>query len=414
MPTLQRALMLAWVSREAAAFNVTTPRRSLGPSSCGDNYGDCLDSQCCKSGNFGCMKKVGKHYAQCRLLGSGGSCPHDDGWMCPGWQSCTERNGNCLQTKCCKDDGYGCFRRPDRDFAMCRPLSTTSTCQDGTDWLCPGWELCSDSFQACTDTHCCSDRRFACYQKHTHYAQCMRRGECVFGRDGECTELTSQLGQCTAAFHDCHLTGCCSRSEDHCYQRDEHHSQCRPDCSRAADWSGSCMKRELPSEAHKVSCETLRHRTNIFKRPCSTQYASESVCNTAFTSQDNFYQACIWNSDSNACLESNQVLACDCALRGKNCPARNHPSASSQAAGSAGPSGGSSESVVLVMAMLVIVGGVGGMGWYFLRKKSLSEDASADDGDGDDGDQEPEEKPKKKKKKKDKSYNQAELESMEL
>jgi len=415
MPTmLSRALVLAWMSREAAGL-LNSTRRAAAAVNCGENYGNCFDTQCCASGNFGCMKKVGRQFAQCRLLGSGGSCPHDEGWMCPGWESCTEAHGNCISSKCCKDDGYACFRRPNNDYAQCRAISTTSACQDTSEWTCPGWELCSDSFQACTDTHCCSDKRFTCYQKHAHYAQCMRRGECVYGRDGDCIELTSQLGQCTAAFHDCHLTGCCERSEDHCYQKDEHHSQCRPDCLRASDWSGSCVKRELPSESHKVSCETLRDRVNIYKRPCSTQYGSEQQCNNAFSSQDNFYQPCVWRPTDNACVESSQVLACDCALRGKNC-AHAHTSPTAQAVHGDSASG-SGESGVMVMAMLVIAAGVGGMAWYFHRKRaSADETAHADDdGDGDDGEPEPEAKPKKKKKKKEKGYGQGEeMDSMDL
>lgn len=329
---------------------------------CAGAYGDCYNSTCCTSGNFGCKRKVGKHFAMCRPMPQG-RCTHEDGWECPGWELCTERYGTCITSKCCKDPGFGCFRRAQAEHAQCRPLASQGTCMDTEDWLCPGWEMCSDAFQACTSTHCCADRRFACYQKRPHFAQCMRRGSCVAGRDGDCEETTPQLGQCSAAYQDCHLTACCQRGEDHCFLKNEFYGQCRPSCS-GADWS--CERKELPTEASKVTCETLRTRTNLFKRPCSTQYENPETCNSAFASQDNNYQPCAWNALANSCQESGQSLACDCTLRGQNCPQRAKTAASgatsaTSTAASTGMSTG--EGIVMVVAIVVIVAGCGGLAW---------------------------------------------------
>ena len=226
------ALVLAWAATAAAQ--------------CSAAYGDCFNTTCCANGNFGCMRKVGKHFAQCRPM-PGGVCQESADWDCPGWERCTEKYATCTETKCCKDAGFACFRKPQADYAQCRPIDSHSACSDTAEWLCPGWQLCSDPYQACTATHCCADRRFTCYQKHPHFAQCMRRGACVAGRDGDCEVTQNLLGQCSAPFHDCHLTGCCQRGEDHCYLKNEFYGQCRPSCSKAElgqDWS--CVRRMLP------------------------------------------------------------------------------------------------------------------------------------------------------------------------
>lgn len=177
------------------------------------------------------------------------------------------------------------------------------------------------------------------------------------------------------------------------------------------------MKRELPSETRKITCNTLRNRNNIFKRPCSTQYESESQCNSAYSSQDNFYQPCVWHADVRACVESGQSLACDCELRHTNCP--HHPQHDVEATANQpviADAGGESGSPVVMISLLVIVGGLGSMAWLYVRKRSRSENEDDVDGDGDgDPDAEPAAAPKKRKKKKEKNYgNTAEMESMEL
>ena len=354
MPSVRAlSLLLAGASRVAAE--------------CGSEYGNCYDSHCCISGNFGCKRRTGRPYAQCRPL-PGGICEEEEGWECPGWELCGEKYQPCLSTKCCKDNGFGCYRKPEADYAQCRPIASMSGCTDTPDWLCPGWELCSDPYQECTTTHCCSDHRFVCYEKGPHFAQCLKRGTCVAGRDGTCVEASNELGHCTAPYHDCHLTGCCQRGEDHCYLKNPYYGQCRPSCNAAEvghDWS--CARHELPSERNKVTCETLRHRTNINRRPCSTQYESEQQCTSTYSLQGNVYMPCAWHADSNACVESGQGLDCDCQLRHLNCP--HHEQSNAPGAADNGVSGAveeasdGEEGLVITVAIIIIIGGCAGLGW---------------------------------------------------
>uniref|UniRef100_A0A7S2I865 Dickkopf N-terminal cysteine-rich domain-containing protein n=1 Tax=Haptolina brevifila TaxID=156173 RepID=A0A7S2I865_9EUKA len=198
-------------------------------AACAAAYGNCLNSTCCVNGNFGCYRSQHLQFAQCKPLPEHGGCASLDGWDCPGWQDCTDKYGDCSSTKCCKDRNYACFKRPFNSYAQCRP-KPSGTCTDTKEWKCPGWELCTDNFQSCTHTHCCANDGFTCYRKRFAYAQCMRTGSCDPEKDGDCEPLASQLGQCKGAFSDCHLSACCQRGEDHCYLKNEGYGQCTPSC----------------------------------------------------------------------------------------------------------------------------------------------------------------------------------------
>lgn len=89
-------------------------------AACSAAYGDCFNSTCCLNGNFGCMRStVHRGFAQCRPMPATG-CMEEDNWECPGWEHCSDHHGDCTVTKCCKDAGYGCFRRPHQNYAQCR------------------------------------------------------------------------------------------------------------------------------------------------------------------------------------------------------------------------------------------------------------------------------------------------------
>ena len=194
-------------------------------------------------------------------------------------------------------------------------------CHDSNEWRCPGWDLCGATNDVCTHTHCCADTRDVCYQKHPFYAQCMRRGTCVPGGSATCTELHSELGQCSAAYKDCHLSACCQRGEDRCFLKNDGYGKCMPSCNpngEQRDWQ--CRKHELPSEKHKLSCRSLRGRTNLFSRLCATQYQGPGQCNAAYTSSNNVYRPCVWDPMKLLCEESSQSLACDCELYHRGCP----------------------------------------------------------------------------------------------
>lgn len=202
-------------------------------AACSGPYEDCFNSTCCANANFGCKRKESRQYAQCRPMPAQG-CVFEKGWECPGWESCTESYGTCTETKCCKDPHFGCFRRPSAVYAQCRPLPTHGVCTDTEGWKCPGWELCSETFQPCTNEHCCADSRDACYQKRPFYSQCLRRDTCKVGVDGSCDEQRSSVGECSASYHDCHLTACCQSSEDHCFLKNDGYGKCMPSCDPCA------------------------------------------------------------------------------------------------------------------------------------------------------------------------------------
>lgn len=220
-----------------------------------------------------------------------------------------------------------------------------------------------------------------CYQKHAFYAQCMRRGTCVPGGSATCTELHSELGQCSAAYKDCHLSACCQRGEDRCFLKNDGYGKCMPSCNpngEQRDWQ--CRKHELPSEKHKLSCSSLRGRTNLYTRLCATQYQGPGQCNGAYTSSNNVYRPCVWDPMKLLCEESSQSLACDCELYHRGCPRAathaSHPAsgaggASAGAAGNAADDDGLSvgEGLVVSTALLIIICGCGAMGWYAARTR---------------------------------------------
>ena len=54
-------------------------------AACTANFADCYDSQCCASNvAFGCFRRRGKAYAQCRRKQADGACVDSDEWLCPG------------------------------------------------------------------------------------------------------------------------------------------------------------------------------------------------------------------------------------------------------------------------------------------------------------------------------------------
>jgi len=333
-----------------------------GASSCTNPYGDCFNSTCCSHG-FDCKKKQHRLYAQCRPRPSQG-CVDEPGWDCPDrWVGCSEKHSECTDSKCCKDPTFGCFRRGDRQYAQCRELPTQGTCTDapGAEWRCPGWELCSGNHESCTQTLCCADERFACYEKRPHYSQCMRRGECVPGRDGTCVEQRKLLGQCSAAYRDCHQTACCQRGEDHCFLKNEGYGMCMPTCDAISRPDWQCRKHELPSERMKLTCEDLRGKANLYHQTCATRYTSRSNCESAYASSKNVYRPCQWEPVSQICEESPQRLACDCALLHKDCPkSKNRASTTAQVADDELSAG---EGVTIFFSVVIILGGIAGLAW---------------------------------------------------
>ena len=113
---------------------------------CTAAYGNCHESQCCGDPGFDCYKRAGKKFAQCRPVDPAGWCVDNDDWFCPGSprasDECSQKYDACLESKCCADPGFGCYKRPNNEYAQCRQqrMPDEIACVDNDQWLCPGWE----------------------------------------------------------------------------------------------------------------------------------------------------------------------------------------------------------------------------------------------------------------------------------
>ena len=176
---------------------------------CSKPGNNCFDTTCCVQpegarGPYGCFRRVGGNYAQCRPVygwvnhteASAGECTDDDKWLCPSsWleaaqsvptaapSACDGLFQPCTKSLCCKNPASSCYRRPSHYYAQCR---TTTDCTPWINratapevgWLCPGWEACADPWDECTLSRCCTDNNFACYlnkssvEPRLWYAQC--------------------------------------------------------------------------------------------------------------------------------------------------------------------------------------------------------------------------------------------------
>lgn len=153
-------------------------------------FAACFSSRCCegqvgRNGGFGCFRKPGKSFAQCRPMAlhrdHSGTCKDSTDWLCPAsWitypppppprpppspspppvkhqrpspappcaqgESPAEAFSACYASQCCKgavdaDHGIGCFKKPGRAYAQCRPIAmhrdADGNCVDNDSWQCP-------------------------------------------------------------------------------------------------------------------------------------------------------------------------------------------------------------------------------------------------------------------------------------
>ena len=174
--TLVLAVFLGSPRRHGAAATAAV--------ACSAEFQGCFDTGCCSNPGFGCYKRPGKQYAQCRRTVP--DCQDTDSWLCPEtWAQCTESYGDCRASHCCRDKGSKCMRRSHLYYAQCRPEPKAgSGCSDWQSmspdslWLCPGWERCSAQHEECTLSRCCADKVRAfphemCTQLQTHH-DCLR------------------------------------------------------------------------------------------------------------------------------------------------------------------------------------------------------------------------------------------------
>ena len=176
---------------------------------------NCFDTTCCvqpegASGPYGCFRRAGRNYAQCRPVfgwvnhteAPAGECKDDAKWLCPSsWlhaearsdagppvpavapSACDGAFQSCTESLCCKSPANACYRRPSHYYAQCRPTTDCTPWMDRATapeggWLCAGWESCANPWGECTLSRCCTDENFACYlnkssvEPRLWYAQC--------------------------------------------------------------------------------------------------------------------------------------------------------------------------------------------------------------------------------------------------
>ena len=174
---------------------------------------------------------------------------------------CTDNYGTCTDSHCCKSEGFGCFKRPDKPYAQCRPMpAPPAVCTDDAAWLCPGWELCGARFDDCLMTRCCQSSNDRCYQKSGVYAQCLEADSCVdkVGKDGarwDCTEL-SPAPQCSQNWKECGSSRCCVSPGFHCYKHNDRYAQCMDRCNptNGIECKGHDKGLSAPSTAPPSEC----------------------------------------------------------------------------------------------------------------------------------------------------------------
>ena len=93
----------------------------------------------------------------------------------PDYQECTEY-------ATCRTEGFHCYKRASLPYAQCRPETGTHCIEAGLwdpsqhgarDWLCPGWEYCAARHGNCAYSRCCQNAFDACLSRHNNYAQCI-------------------------------------------------------------------------------------------------------------------------------------------------------------------------------------------------------------------------------------------------
>lgn len=174
-------------------------------SSCSSAGEACTESRCCADASEACYKRPYAHFAQCRQKVV--PCIDSHSWLCPGsegrsiglgrWEECAQPWQTCLESACCSARTFGCYKRVGRSYAQCKPLtsplggpaqaqnatageciqthpgaSNCMQCVHDPWWHCPGWQVCTEEYGDCSTSKCCHDDGFGCHKRpFLHYAQ---------------------------------------------------------------------------------------------------------------------------------------------------------------------------------------------------------------------------------------------------
>lgn len=147
-------------------------------------------------------------------------------------------HADCFESGCCADSELACFKRPEMAAAQCLPRQ--QHCVDTAEWLCPGWELCAKRLGNCHLSRCCQSTLDECYQKDGEYAECREQGTCVGKTDPEtnipwlCSVLHPPTS-CTYDWQECTASKCCVSAGFTCREKTDTFARCLRVCPDPAD-----------------------------------------------------------------------------------------------------------------------------------------------------------------------------------
>jgi hypothetical protein len=215
----------------ALAAMASGPPTSNDCSAAGVN---CLASRCCTAAGERCYEKNGtaafckpecragpdmteQEYSTWTCRGIGPRTPGKGAnfnWAAipvPDWVQgkCSQMGSNCLETRCCSDQGMQCYAKDDT-FGRCKPECVSGPDFEDTDdaahWTCreigprtpgyvrvdrsltqplPEWAAtnCAGSGEICSDKRCCREPGMQCFEKDGEWSTC--KPECVPGPQPE-------------------------------------------------------------------------------------------------------------------------------------------------------------------------------------------------------------------------------------
>eukprot|EP00316_Scyphosphaera_apsteinii_P015705 CAMPEP_0119314074 /NCGR_PEP_ID=MMETSP1333-20130426/31579_1 /TAXON_ID=418940 /ORGANISM="Scyphosphaera apsteinii, Strain RCC1455" /LENGTH=399 /DNA_ID=CAMNT_0007319111 /DNA_START=12 /DNA_END=1211 /DNA_ORIENTATION=+ len=194
---------------------------------CSDLGETCMNTRCCKDPGHGCYRRMGTGHgaedAVCRPLSASCSSASegvgvDAGWRCPGWSTCANAYGTCTLSGCCQESGFECKKKPQVWWAQCRPTSASQDCVNSEEWLCPGWDKCGVPYGECFGSRCCEDTGGRDFG-------CFKAGYAQHATcrplEPNCVDTEDLLcpgwDRCSSPGFDCTITHCCNHKGFSCY-----------------------------------------------------------------------------------------------------------------------------------------------------------------------------------------------------
>ena len=147
---------------------LSTGRRA---QACSPSFGTCLDTLCCQQEGFGCFKRPNRIYATCMSVPVGG-CEDSDAWLCPGWWDAagvstgagSDGEGGMpvnLEPPVNLDPHYLAIAHCSEEAHKCGRDTHPAMCQ-------------TPEYQNCLETHCCRNLGFKCFEKKGYVAAATR------------------------------------------------------------------------------------------------------------------------------------------------------------------------------------------------------------------------------------------------